>query len=134
MLLINDLTGTAYEADGITEEDYHKMIDALQALGAKSVVITSAIVKDSVNKTVMGYDHIENKYFRIDFDEIPVRFPGTGDIFSAIFMAEILSGKTLQTATKKAMDAVRTMIIKNAENADKFKGIPLETCLEVLDE
>ena len=49
-------------------------------------------------------------------------------------MAKILSGKTLQTATKKAMDAVRTMIMKNAENADKFKGIPLETCLEVLDE
>ena len=95
---------------------------------------TSAIVKDSVNKAVMGYDHIENKYFRIDFDEIPVRFPGTGDIFSAIFMAKILSGKTLLTATKKAMDAVRTMIMKNAENADKFKGIPLETCLEVLDE
>ena len=45
-----------------------------------------------------------------------------------------MSGKTLQTATKKAMDAVRTMIMKNAENADKFKGIPLETCLEVLDE
>ena len=128
------LTGTTYEADGITKEDYHEMIDALRALGAKSVVITSAIVKDSVNKAVMGYDHIENKYFRIDFDEIPVRFPGTGDIFSAIFMAKILSGKTLQTATKKAMDAVRTMIMKNAENADKFKGIPLETCLEVLDE
>lgn len=128
------LTGTAYEADGITKEDYHKMIDALRALGTKSVVITSAIVKDSVNKAVMGYDHIENKYFQIDFDEIPVRFPGTGDIFSAIFMAKILNGETLQTATHKAMDAVRTMIMKNAENADKFKGIPLETCLEVLDE
>ncbi len=49
----------------------------------------------------MGYDHIENKYFQIDFDEIPVRFPGTGDIFSAIFMANILNGETLQTATHK---------------------------------
>mgnify|MGYP000426467115 CR=1 FL=1 len=60
----------------------------------------------------MGYDHIENKYFQIDFDEIPVRFPGTGDIFSAIFMAKILNGETLQTATHKAMNAVRTMIMK----------------------
>lgn len=110
------------------------MIDSLRALGAKSVVITSAIVKDSVNKVVMGYDHKEDKYFRIDFDEIPVRFPGTGDIFSAIFMAKILNDETLQTATHKAMDAVRTMIMKNVGNADKFKGIPLETCLEVLDE
>lgn len=31
------------------------------------------------------------------------------------------------------MDAVRTTIAENTENVDKFKGIPLETCLEVLD-
>ena len=127
------LTGTAYEAEGISEEAYYKMIDALRALGAKSVVITSAAVKDSDKKSVVGYDHKEGKYFRIDFEEIPVRFPGTGDIFSAVFMAKILAGESLHDATQKAMDAVRAMIAENAENVDKFKGIPLETCLEVLD-
>ena len=128
------LTGTAYEAEGVSEETYHKMIDALRVLGAKSVVITSAIVRDSDKKSVVGYDHKEGKYFRIDFEEIPVRFPGTGDIFSAVFMAKILAGESLHNATQKAMDAVRTMIAENAENVDKFKGIPLETCLEVLDQ
>ena len=127
------LTGTAYEAEGVSEEAYHKMIDALRVLGAKSVVITSAIVRDSDKKSVVGYDHKEGKYFRIDFEEIPVRFPGTGDIFSAVFMAKILAGESLHDATQKAMDAVRAMIAENAENVDKFKGIPLETCLEVLD-
>lgn len=127
------LTGTAYEAEGVSEEAYHKMIDALRILGAKSVVITSAVVKDADKKSVVGYDHNEGKYFRIDFEEIPVRFPGTGDIFSAVFMAKILAGENLHNATQKAMDAVRTMIAENAENVDKFKGIPLETCLEVLD-
>lgn len=127
------LTGTAYEVEGVSEEAYHKMIDALRTLGAKSVVITSAVVKDSDKKSVVGYDHKEGKYFRIDFEEIPVRFPGTGDIFSAVFMAKILAGENLHNATQKAMDAVRTMIAENTENVDKFKGIPLETCLEVLD-
>lgn len=128
------LTGTAYEAEGVSEETYQKMIDALRVLGAKSVVITSAIVRDSDKKSVVGYDHKEGKYFRIDFEEIPVRFPGTGDIFSAVFMAKILAGESLHNATQKAMDAVRAMIAENAENVDKFKGIPLETCLEVLDQ
>ena len=127
------LTGTAYEAEGVSEEAYHKMIDALRILGAKSVVITSAVVKDADKKSVVGYDHNEGKYFRIDFEEIPVRFPGTGDIFSAVFMAKILAGENLHNATQKAMDAVRIMIAENTENVDKFKGIPLETCLEVLD-
>lgn len=127
------LTGIAYEMEGVSEEAYHQMIDALRELGAKSVVITSAVVKGSDKKSVVGYDHKEGKYFRIDFEEIPVRFPGTGDIFSAVFMAKILAGESLHDATQKAMDAVRAMIAANAENVDKFKGIPLETCLEVLD-
>lgn len=127
------LTGIAYEMEGVSEEAYHQMIDALRELGAKSVVITSAVVKGSDKKSVVGYDHKEGKYFRIDFEEIPVRFPGTGDIFSAVFMAKILAGESLHDATQKAMDAVRAMIAENAENVDKFKGIPLETCLEVLD-
>jgi len=29
------------------------------------------------------------------------------------------------------MDAVSTLIDRNKDNEDKFKGIPLETCLEV---
>ena len=127
------LTDTPYQTDGMTEEEYHKMIDAMRAYGAKSVVITSAFVKGDDHKSVIGYDHKCDAYFRIDFDEVPVRFPGTGDIFSAIFMAKIMDGDSLQDATGKAMDAVRTMIVANADNTDKFKGIPLETCLEVLD-
>ena len=64
---------------------------------------------------------------------IPVHFPGTGDIFSAVFIGKLMSGKDLQTATADAMDAVKSMIGKNADNVDKYKGIPLETCMEVLD-
>ena len=62
-----------------------------------------------------------------------VHFPGTGDIFSAVFIGKLMSGKDLQTATAEAMDAVKSMIGKNADNVDKYKGIPLETCMEVLD-
>ena len=102
-------------------------------LGAKSVVITSAKIKDAQCKSVVGYDHKKEEYFRIDFDEIPVRFPGTGDIFSAIFIGKIMDGNDLWSATKTSMDAVRKMIEINADNVDKYKGIPLELCMEVLD-
>ena len=75
----------------------------------------------------------KEEYFKVDFEEIPVHFPGTGDIFSAVFIGKLMSGKDLQTATAEAMDAVKSMIGKNADNVDKYKGIPLETCMEVLD-
>lgn len=128
------LAGAAYQEDGASEEEYHAIIDRLRKLGAKSVVITSAKVKDAFVKSVIGYDHKEKEYFKIDFDEIPVRFPGTGDIFSAVFIGKIMSGSSLFEATKQAMNTVRNMIAQNVDNVDKYKGIPIEICLEALND
>lgn len=121
-----------YHQDGATEEAFHEIIDILRGLGAKSVVITSAKIKENDRKCVIGYDHKAEEYFKIEFDEIPVRFPGTGDIFSAVFMGRIMDGENLCHATETAMNVVRYMIEKNADNVDKYKGIPIETCLEVI--
>ena len=127
------LTELPYKEDGVTEEEYHTMIAKLRAFGAKSIVITSAKIAGTDCRSVVGYDHKKEEYFKVDFEEIPVHFPGTGDIFSAVFIGKLMSGKDLQTATAEAMDAVKSMISKNADNVDKYKGIPIETCMEVLD-
>ena len=68
------------------------------------------------------------------FDLIPVRFVGTGDIFAAVMLGRLVDGVPLQESTHRAMDAVRTMIDRNRDKEDKYLGIPIETCLEVLDE
>ena len=48
-------------------------------------------------------------------------------------MGGILDGKDLKSATWRAMDIVRDMIAGNRNNKDKYKGIPLELCMEALD-
>ena len=87
------LANVAYKEEGTSEEELHAIIDLLREMGAKSVVITSAKVKGSNSKSVVGYDQREKSFFRIDFNEIAVRFPGTGDIFSAVFIGKIMDGK-----------------------------------------
>lgn len=126
------LANVTYQEEGISEEELYVIIDVLRNFGAKSVVITSAKVKGADSKCVVGYDHKEKSYFTIDFNEIPVRFPGTGDIFSSVFMGNIMDGKNLCESTKQAMQVVREMIAINLDNVDKYKGIPIETCLEVV--
>jgi len=49
-------------------------------------------------------------------------------------VARVGGGVPLQESTHRAMDAVRTMIDRNRDKEDKYLGIPIETCLEVLDE
>ena len=67
-----------------------------------------------------------------EYDEIVVRFPGTGDIFSAILVGDILNGKSLPDATSHSMEVVKKMIELNIDKADKYRGIPVEQYLELI--
>ena len=48
-------------------------------------------------------------------------------------MGKIMGGKNLHESTKQAMQVVSDMIEINRDNVDKYKGIPIETCLEVIE-
>lgn len=127
------LTGISYKENGTTKEELYKMIDELRKHGAKSVVITSAILENKKH-VVAGYDHKKNEYFTIPFEEIPIRFPGTGDIFSSVFMGKIMENNDLLSSIEKAMKVVEKMILQNKDNVDKYKGIPLEAYMGVIEE
>ncbi len=127
------LAGVPYCREGCTRQELYDMAAALHGMGAGSVLITSArMLVDGGNpiQCVAGYDAAADRYFILSYEELPVRFPGTGDIFSAVFMGHILKGENLRTAACAAMDTVSRMLAKNAENQDKYKGIPIELCLE----
>ena len=118
-------------AEQITPDEARALVDAVRVLGAKSVVITSAVV-DGAN-VVIGYDHVAGKYFTIPFDLIPIYFPGTGDTFSAVLVGRVMAGWSLQRATADAMRAVAELIERNADQEDKSAGLPIEACLDVID-
>lgn len=122
------LTDTPYNADGVTEEEVRLLVEKLRALGAKSVLITSVLMKDG-SHVVAGY---EGDYFLLHYDEIPVHFPGTGDIFSAIVDGHLLRGDSLKDSARIAMDTLSNWIEANKNNKDKNRGIPLERHLDAL--
>ena len=117
------LTDTPYVASAsVAQAD--ALLAACRGLGARSVVITSAVV-DGQN-CVIGYDAVNDENFRIDFELIDVRFPGTGDIFSAVLIADVLNGKSLPQATAHAMQVVRNIIADNQDKTEKFYGVDIE--------
>ena len=126
------LTGSEYHAEGVSKQAARTLLDKLHATGAKSVLITSIPVEGQ--HCVAGYNDQLKEYFLLPYTEIPVHFPGTGDIFSAVLIGNLLNGKALRLATRIAMDAVYRLIDLNKNNADKNRGIPLENYLNVLDE
>ena len=124
------LTGLPYEAEGVTRDRARQLIDGVREIGAKSVIITSITVEG--RPSVVGYNHLNDTYFELPFTEIPVHFPGTGDIFSAVLIGHLLDGMALATATQRAMDSVYNLIEKNRDNEDKNCGIPIESDLGLI--
>lgn len=133
------LTDTPYHPEGISRAEAYELIDRLREMGSRSVLITSIPVEGQMS--VVGYNaDIEllgipagKERFVLTYDEIPVRIPGTGDIFSAVVIGNLLNGVELKLSTRRAMDIVRTLIDENKDMPDRYRGIPLERFLHILD-
>ena len=135
------LTDTPYRAEGLDWTEACLLLDRIAKLGAQSAVITSArvdgqscVIGRRSRTPLSGFsqDLSEGAYFRIDYEEIPVAFHGTGDIFSAVLIGHLMNGKTLKDSTRTAMDVVSRLIDRNRALPDKCRGIPIEQCLDLL--
>ena len=135
------LTDMPYREEGMSWQEAQQMLDRLAAIGTKSAIITSAnvdgchcVVGRRSEQPLAGFEQnlSEGLYFRLDYEEIPVAFHGTGDIFSAVLMGHLLRGATLKDSTKTAMTVVSRLIDRNRHLEDKCRGIPIEQCLDLL--
>ena len=96
------------------------------------MVITSGAEAENGDHVVWVYDHGEDDYYTISFRYIKVHFPGTGDMFSAVLVGELLNGKPLRHAVRRAMDALEELIFLERDEIEKNKGIRIEKFLSVL--
>ena len=135
------LTDTPYREEGLSWQEACDMLDRLVALGAKSAIITSArveghncVIGRRSDEPLAGFEQHYNDglYFRIDYEEIPVLFHGTGDIFSAVLIGHLMKGEPLRESTQIAMRVVSQLIERNRDLEDKCRGIPIEQCLDLL--
>ena len=124
------LTGRPFHQEGISWNEACQMLDALHALGAKSVLVTSCMVDGQ--HCVVGYNHADGDYFLLEYEEIPGLFHGTGDLFSAFLIGHLLDGESLRQATRTAMDKVYRLISLNRNLPDKYRGILVEQFFDQL--
>lgn len=124
------LTGSDFREEGVSQEEAYRLLDQLCKIGTRSALITSIIVDGQT--AVVGFNHETGEYFTLPFTEIPVHFPGTGDVFSAFLISYLMDGQPLKESTRKAMDAVYKLIDFNKNNDDKFRGMLIEKYLHLL--
>lgn len=128
------LTGLYRAQDALTATQARQVVDALRAYGPRTVIVTSGVDSDSGENVVWGYDHQTGEYFTIPYRLIRVHFPGTGDMFSAVLVGELLRGTPLQAAVKRAMDVLEKLVFLEKDELEKNKGIRIEKFLDVLND
>ena len=135
------LTGMPFKEKGMDWDEACRMLDAIAALGARSVLITSATVEGRhcvvgrrSDRPLQGFNQnlADGSYFKLDYEEIPCVFHGTGDIFSAVAIGHLMNGENLKESTMAAMNVVSSLIERNRDQKDACLGIPIEKCLDLL--
>lgn len=116
----------------ISKDEAKSLVYKLKKQDAKNIIITSTNIANEMHTIV--YDSNKDDIYFNKYEEIPASFPGTGDIFSSVFISEYLKNNDLNNSCIKAMNVVKKMIALNINNVDKLKGIPLELHLNLLDE
>ena len=124
------LTGIM-KADGAaaeegTPEEIRTLIDCLHGISGKSVVITSVVETETGRHLVCGYDHRMSEYFEVEYEYLPVRVAGSGDIFAAVLTGMLLDGRTLKEGVQKATGVLHELIIRSKGSWDSYKGLLIE--------
>ena len=115
-----------------TEEEIKQILIDLSKLGPKKVILTGVSFKEN-ELGVMSYDKDTNVFFSYFREKIPVKYHGTGDIFSSTLVGAIVNGNLVEEAIKISVDYVwETINDTYKTNKKDAYGVNFETQIPYL--
>ncbi len=121
-----------YIKEGLTRTQARSLLAKLGELGPKYVVITGVELATGKMANI-GYDKVNNSYWVVACDYLPVSYPGTGDIFASVLTGAFLTGDSLPIAMGRATYFVERCIKTTfSYSSDPRYGVMLEKELSVL--
>ena len=120
------LAGRDFSDDHTTKKEIFSLMDDLIAMGAKNIAISSCIVDGK--DCIAVYDGREKQL--IPYERIPVKIGGTGDVFSAMIIADIMNGFELRAAVQSTVSRIYAMIMLEKDKEEKLRGLDLERHLK----
>ncbi len=110
-IVVPNLTEASYMLErqykeNYTEKEIKEILVELTNLGPKQAILTGVSFKSN-ELGVMSYNKETNEFFTYFKEKIPVKYHGTGDIFSSTLVgAMVVNNNTLEESLKIAVDYV----------------------------
>ena len=107
-------------------EQLPSLLPVLADKGPETVVVTG-VHKKQGGRCVCYYHKATQQYQQIDYTELPICYPGTGDIFAAVLIGGLLQGRTLPESIQLSADFI-CHAVADAIQADEpvRDGVQLE--------
>ena len=122
----------AYQPDAICTGQLAEWLIRLTDLGPSMAVITGIPCKKGIISN-LAYDKTNKTYWQTTNKQIPVRYPGTGDIFASVLAGALLQGADLRQALELAADFVAHCAAITYQAATPVReGVLLEEALPKL--
>jgi len=104
----------------------------LSEMGPPRVVITGVHLPEN-QLANLGYDRTTNQFWQSATELIPMKYPGTGDVFASILLGELLRRVSLPEAIIRAETFVSAAVRETfAAGAPSREGVLLENTLNNL--
>ncbi len=118
----------------ISIEEAKERLVRLTELGPRIAIITSAPINAQPNtSSVVAYDKVQKRFWRVDCAYIPAFYPGTGDAFASVVTGALLLGDSLPLALDRAVQFVSVGIRATFGHSEPRRyGILLERVLDTL--
>ncbi len=115
-----------------TEEEIKDLLIELSNLGPKCSILTGvSFKKDEIG--VMAYDREEKRFYTYFREKIPVKYHGTGDIFSSTLVGALVNNNSLEESLRIAVDYVwETISDTYKEKKENAYGVNFESKIPYL--
>lgn len=116
--------------DGIFSlKEMKSILTRISEMGPKIVVITG--FKDEYGCYAnMAYDRVKKSFWRVEYENIPVQYPGTGDIFTSVLTGGIIGGDSLPMSLDRATQFLSLAVSTTYEyGTPPREGVLLEKVL-----
>ena len=107
-------------------EQLPELLLQMAAKGPKTVVVTGVHRKNG-QRCVCCYQREQAEYQEIDYKELPISYPGTGDIFASVLIGAILQGRSLKDSIQLSADFICHAVADAIEAGEPIRdGVQLE--------
>lgn len=127
------MLGLEYKSGPYTEEYVKDVLVRLTALGCPVAAITGVVLENAPDRQgVIAYDSKNGTFVSYYRENLPVKFHGTGDIYSSVMCGALALGHDLEYSIRIAVDFTVECIKRSIGDEEHKYGVRFEECIPYL--